>query len=203
MDIRTDNDELQNLKAGMAVLKSRLCQVDMMQKERLRASIVQSARELRPSLWLLGTMLGLLAAQTYTFVTEWQDMTSRHFWITLFVTAVFLRIFGKFCYVRWLLSRLIRQEATLGEMVNIIRRAEKFRYELTLPRVFWIIPILTTLAIFIIMDNLGITRVWMLALLVVILLLFIPIYCYMAREMMEKEKKLSQITADLSELLPE
>ncbi|MBQ8968523.1 MAG: hypothetical protein IJ064_02140 [Bacteroidaceae bacterium] len=200
MDTRTEKDELQELKAGMAVLKSHLRRVDMMQKERLRASIVQSARELRPSLLLLGIMLVALVALIYSLITEWQDMTTRQFWVMLAVAVAFSWTVGKFCYVGWLFFRLSRQEATLREMVSIIHRAEKYRYEITLPEYSWLVPILTTLMIYVLTDEFALSPFWKTTALVFILLLFIPYFYFSDRTLKEKKRKLTQITADLSEL---
>ena len=88
-------------------------------------------------------------------------------------------------------------------MVSIIRRAEKYRYEITLPEYSWLVPILTTLMIYVLTDEFALSPFWKTTALVFILLFFIPYFYFSDRTLKEKKRKLTQITADLSELLPE
>lgn len=197
MEQQHTTDELQALKAPMALLRERLHKEDIVSLDQIRESIAQLARRLRPGRWQMALWVLIAIYWPSVLIIEgarsWQQ-------VLLFTLLFFICLQTAYNVYqrRRRLDRLMQDNQDLATLLGHIKRMRKdYSYDYMETPYFWLVPLVPATYL-IISDYLTPTGRYVLigALAVGVIVLFLVIN----RVIKKRVHIINDITANLNRL---
>lgn len=141
MEQQHTTDELQALKAPMALLRERLHREDIVSPDQIRESIAQLAHRLRPRWWKMVLWLLMATYWPFLLITEgtrsWQQVLLYAFLFLACLQAAYSRY-----QRRKRFDRLMQDDKDLAKLLGHIERMRKdYNYDYMETPYYWLVPL--------------------------------------------------------------